>query len=132
MRVTNGIPLGSPLPLTVIVINHVETLKVPSIEAKVNAAKTRSTTSLMISSDFKLKQQEAESKRSFGENNVNEGVENVAPKVEKLGTESADLINSLLNRASSIDARVAKSPAHSKVVEAGTESDVGDGETTAL
>jgi hypothetical protein len=28
MRVTNGIPLGSPLPLTVVIINHVEILKV--------------------------------------------------------------------------------------------------------
>jgi hypothetical protein len=27
MRVTNGIPLGSPLPLTAVIINYVESLK---------------------------------------------------------------------------------------------------------
>jgi hypothetical protein len=31
MRVTNGIPLGSPLLLPVVIINHAETLKVPPI-----------------------------------------------------------------------------------------------------
>jgi hypothetical protein len=37
IRVTNGIPLGSPLPLTVTTINHVETLKAGGMSAFVFA-----------------------------------------------------------------------------------------------
>jgi hypothetical protein len=100
---------------------------VPSIEAKVHAAKSRSTASMMLSSDFKLKQAETESKRAV----ATVGIENQAPVAEKLGRDGANLINSLLNRASSIDQRAAKSPAHSQKI--GVMPAVeGDGETTAL
>ena len=104
---------------------------VPSIEAKVKAAQSRSASSLMSSSDYKLKHQDAAAKAGMKKGGIAAaGAENVAPKAGKLSDDSSSLINALLHRAAALDDSVNLSkPAAAVLASAGDEE---DGETTAL
>jgi len=104
---------------------------VPSIEAKVRAAQHRSPSSLMSSSDYKLKHQEAAAKAGMKKGGIAAaGAENVAPKAGKLSDDSSSLINALLHRAAALDDSVNLSKPPAAAAVGAAEED--DGETTAL